>query len=183
VTFRSGDVAVTRPVKNRCGVDLLVAPRRYALDAVLLDAAVQAGARVATPVTATGVRRDGTGRVTGIVTREAGEIGARYVVGADGVRSRMADRFDAATLDAFDADTATFYFYVGRVPWRGHEFHVAPDAFAGYSSPTAARGASGCAALRPRWTPCGAPGPGGRRRCSTSSPRSPPTWPPASAPG
>jgi 2-polyprenyl-6-methoxyphenol hydroxylase-like FAD-dependent oxidoreductase len=131
VTFRSGDVAVTRPVKNRCGVDLLVAPRRYALDAVLLDAAVQAGARVATPVTATGVRQDGTGRVTGIVTREAGEIGARYVVGADGVRSRMADRFDAATLDAFDADTATFYFYVGRVPWRGHEFHVAPDAFAG----------------------------------------------------
>jgi 2-polyprenyl-6-methoxyphenol hydroxylase-like FAD-dependent oxidoreductase len=131
VTFRSGDGAVTRAVKDRCGVDLLVAPRRYALDAVLLDAAVDAGAHVVTGVTATGVRRDATGRVTGIITRESGEISARYVVGADGVRSRMAGQFGAPTLDAFAADTATFYFYVGRVPWRGHEFHIAPDAFAG----------------------------------------------------
>ena len=135
VRFRSADLDLTRPIKDRCGVDLLVAPRRYALDSVLRDAAVAAGARLTTGVTATGIRRDRTGRVIGITARTAGgepaEIRARHVVGADGVRSRTAAWFGAPTVDSFVADTATFYFYVGAVPWRGHEFHVAPDAFAG----------------------------------------------------
>src|ERR1700750_700945 len=37
---------VTRPIKHRAGVDLLVAPRRTHLDRLLLDAALDAGATV-----------------------------------------------------------------------------------------------------------------------------------------
>jgi 2-polyprenyl-6-methoxyphenol hydroxylase-like FAD-dependent oxidoreductase len=153
VAFHAGDVHVTRPVKDRCGVDLLVAPRRHVLDALLVDAAVDAGARVMTGLTATGLRRSATGRVTGIVARaasgESREIGARCVVGADGLRSRTAAWFGAPTLDAFTADTTLFYAYVGDVPWRGHEFHTARDAFAGVF-PT--HDGEGCVWLsRPTW--------------------------------
>jgi 2-polyprenyl-6-methoxyphenol hydroxylase-like FAD-dependent oxidoreductase len=135
VTFGSGDTETTRAIKDRSGVDMLVAPRRYALDALLVDAALDAGATVSTGITATGVLRNATGRVTGIVARTAGgdaiELTARYVVGADGLRSRTAGWVGATTVESFAADTATFYCYVGDVPWRGHEFHLAPEAFAG----------------------------------------------------
>ena len=43
----------------------------------------------------------------------------RVVVGADGVRSRMAGWLGAETLEPFTAETATFYTYVADVPWRG----------------------------------------------------------------
>ncbi len=135
VTFGTAGTEVTRTVKDRAGVDLLVAPRRYALDSVLVDAAVDAGAQVHTGVTATGVRRDPTGRVTGLLARtasgEALQLTATYVVGADGLRSRAAGWFGARTVESFAADTGTFYAYVADVPWRGHEFHVAADAFSG----------------------------------------------------
>jgi 2-polyprenyl-6-methoxyphenol hydroxylase-like FAD-dependent oxidoreductase len=135
VRFRAPGLDLTRPVKDRCGVDLLVAPRRYALDALLREAAVVAGAHLTTGVTVAGLRRDPAGRVVGITARSAAgepvEIRARHVVGADGVRSRTANWVGAATVDSFVADTGTFYFYVGEVPWRGHEFHIAPGAFAG----------------------------------------------------
>ncbi|MGZ4590726.1 MAG: FAD-dependent oxidoreductase [Actinomycetes bacterium] len=39
VTFRRGDTQITRQVKDQAGVDLLVAPRRHVLDALLVDAA------------------------------------------------------------------------------------------------------------------------------------------------
>src|SRR5690349_21139684 len=44
VSFATPDGQVQRPVKDRAGVDLLLAPRRTYLDALLLDEAVAAGA-------------------------------------------------------------------------------------------------------------------------------------------
>jgi flavin-dependent dehydrogenase len=58
---------MTLSVKDKAGVDLVLAPRRYALDAVLAGAAVRAGAQVLDRTTVTGVQRDGRGRVTGVV--------------------------------------------------------------------------------------------------------------------
>jgi flavin-dependent dehydrogenase len=52
------------------------------------------------------------------------------VVGADGLRSRVAELAGAAVQDAFSADTATFYAYVTG-DWPAYEFHTAPEAFAG----------------------------------------------------
>src|SRR5215475_8144451 len=65
VTFHAGDQAVSRTVKPKAGVDLVVAPRRYVLDAILAAAARRAGAAVRTGVTVTGLRRDRRGRVAG----------------------------------------------------------------------------------------------------------------------
>ena len=96
VSFNAGGESVSRTIKHKAGVDLLVAPRRYVLDTILAAAAQRAGAQLRPGVTVTGLQRDGHGRVVGVSGRDrAGapvEIGARHVVGADGLRSRGAER-------------------------------------------------------------------------------------------
>jgi 2-polyprenyl-6-methoxyphenol hydroxylase-like FAD-dependent oxidoreductase len=62
--------------------------RRVTLDAILLEAAAQAGAEVMTRTPVTGVLEDG-GRVAGVET-PGGELRAPLVVGADGARSTVA---------------------------------------------------------------------------------------------
>src|SRR5215470_11156611 len=57
VTFHAGGESVSRTVRHKAGVDLVVAPRRYALDAIVAAAARRAGAAVRTGVTVTGLRR------------------------------------------------------------------------------------------------------------------------------
>jgi flavin-dependent dehydrogenase len=135
VTFRIGGTEKTHPIKDRAGVDLLVAPRRFALDAVLVRAAQTAGATVQPGTTLTGLVHDSSHRVTGIVGRGPDgtqlKVTARYVVGADGLRSTTARLVEAPLLQAFDADVTLFYAYVDQVDWHGFEFAVAPRAFAG----------------------------------------------------
>src|SRR5213078_3874713 len=43
VTFHAGGESVTRPIRHKAGVDLVVAPRRYVLDTILAAAAQRAG--------------------------------------------------------------------------------------------------------------------------------------------
>lgn len=135
VTFQADGESVTRRIKERGGVDVLLAPRRYLLDGVLSAAAARSGADLRTGITATGVLRSQGGRVSGITARtaEADELvlSARFVVGADGRQSRMAGHFGAAVLDAFTPRSASFYTYVEASGWDAFEFHVARDAFAG----------------------------------------------------
>jgi 2-polyprenyl-6-methoxyphenol hydroxylase-like FAD-dependent oxidoreductase len=66
----------------------MVNVRRVTLDAILLDAAREAGAEVRTGTNVTGLLRSG-GRVVGVKTT-AGELRAPLVVGADGARSTVA---------------------------------------------------------------------------------------------
>jgi 2-polyprenyl-6-methoxyphenol hydroxylase-like FAD-dependent oxidoreductase len=68
--------------------------RRVTLDAILLEAAVAAGAAVRTATTVTGLLRSG-GRVVGVETT-AGPLRAPLVVGADGARSTVARLAGAA---------------------------------------------------------------------------------------
>ena len=51
--------STSRAIKDKAGVDFLVAPRRYVLDTLLASAAEHAGAAVHTGITVTGLRRDG----------------------------------------------------------------------------------------------------------------------------
>jgi 2-polyprenyl-6-methoxyphenol hydroxylase-like FAD-dependent oxidoreductase len=135
VTFRTGETEDIRTVKRRAGVDLLVAPRRYILDAILAQAAGAAGADLRTGLTATGVRRGPDGRVCAVIARDAAgapvELSARFVVGADGVRSRVAREVGAEVIESHPADNATFYAFFAGVDWRGFEFHLGQGAFAG----------------------------------------------------
>jgi 2-polyprenyl-6-methoxyphenol hydroxylase-like FAD-dependent oxidoreductase len=134
VSFHLGGTALTKVVKDRAGVDLLVAPRRHVLDDLLLTAARAAGATVETGATVTGVRRE-RGRVVGVTarTRGGGErvFHARHVVGADGLRSTTASLVGARTTASFAADVSLYYAYVAHPDWRGFEFHLGSDAFAG----------------------------------------------------
>jgi flavin-dependent dehydrogenase len=135
VTFNAAGASVTRTIKDKAGVDLLVAPRRYVLDTLLAAAAERAGAEVHTGITVTGLRRDGHGRVVGVSGHDrAGariQIGARYVIGADGLRSRVAGLVDATINEAGRAGGAAQYTYYTGIPWSGIEFFVAERSFAG----------------------------------------------------
>jgi flavin-dependent dehydrogenase len=135
VTFHALGESVSRAVKPKAGVDLVVAPRRYVLDAILAAAAGRAGAEVRTGVTVTGVQRDWRGRVVGVHGHDrAGapvDLRARYVIGADGLRSLVARAADAAVTDARPAGGATQYAYYAGGQWAGMELYVAERSFAG----------------------------------------------------
>jgi flavin-dependent dehydrogenase len=134
-TFHALGESLSRPIKHKAGVDLLVAPRRYVLDTIIATAAQQAGAQVRTGVTVTGVRRDGRGRVVGVDGHDragaAIDIAARYVVGADGLGSRVARSVGAAITQVGPAQGAAQYAYYQGIPWTGIEFFVAERALAG----------------------------------------------------
>jgi flavin-dependent dehydrogenase len=135
VTFHSLGESVTRPIRPKAGVDLVVAPRRYALDAIVAAAARRAGAAVRTGVTVTGLRRDGGGRVAGVCGHDRGgapvELDARFVVGADGLHSLVARSASAAITEARPAGGAAQYAYYAGIPWHGIEFFVADRSLAG----------------------------------------------------
>jgi flavin-dependent dehydrogenase len=136
VVFHGGGTPVRRSVKDRLGVDMLVAPRRHVLDALLVDAAVAAGAHLMTGLTVDGVRRGGDGRVVGVRGRGRGdggrlEIGARFVVGADGLRSRIARCVDARFTHVRGAgDGAVHYAYFAG-DWPAMEYYLGDGSFAG----------------------------------------------------
>src|SRR5215472_16661850 len=135
VTFHALGESVSRTIKHKAGVGFLVAPRRYVLDTILAAAAEQAGADVRHGVTVTGVQRDRRGRVAGVYGHDrdgAGvDIGARYVIGADGLRSRVAHAVGAAINEARPAGGATQYAYYAGIGWTGIELFVAERSFAG----------------------------------------------------
>ncbi|HVD13523.1 MAG TPA: FAD-dependent oxidoreductase [Actinomycetota bacterium] len=135
VTFNAAGKSITRTIKEKAGVDFLVAPRRYVLDTILATAAEHAGAEVRPGVTVTGVQRDEHGRVVGVSGRDragAGvELGARFVVGADGLGSRVAELVGAAINEVGRAGGATQYAYYAGGRWVGFEFFVAERSFAG----------------------------------------------------
>jgi flavin-dependent dehydrogenase len=125
----------TRSIKARAGVDMLLAPRRYILDDLLLAAAARAGAEVRTRTRVRDVLRAPDGRVVGV--RAIDEVGrpvdltARWVIGADGRRSTIADLVAAETVAAYRTDVALFSAYVSGSDWPAFEFHVAPSSYAG----------------------------------------------------
>ena len=135
VTFHAGGESVSRMIKHKAGVGLVVAPRRYVLDTIIAAAAEQAGADVRTGVTVTGVQRDRRGRVAGVYGHDHGgdpiDLGARYVIGADGLRSRVARSVGATIDEARLAGGAAQYAYYAGIPWAGMEFFVAERSFAG----------------------------------------------------
>ena len=108
--------------------------RREVLDAILLDCARTAGARVAEGTRVTDVLRHG-GRVHGArVLDEEGtrEISARFVVGADGLRSVVASRLGLAHRTRRPRRLALVTHYVGVADIGDQaEMHVEADGYIG----------------------------------------------------
>ena len=134
VVFHAHGTSTRRTVKERAGVDHLLAPRRHVLDAILARAAVAAGATLRTGLHVDGLRRDDDGRVTGIFGQHDGtavEQRARLVVGADGVRSRVTRSVDAAVTLAGPPTGATHYAYYHGLDWDAVEYFLGDRTFSG----------------------------------------------------
>ncbi|MFC4785391.1 NAD(P)/FAD-dependent oxidoreductase [Nocardioides sp. MAHUQ-72] len=136
-TFRSvGLEPVHVTIRPSEGVEALYAPRRHLLDRVLVDAALESGAEVRHGVRVTGLLRDGSGRVAGVraVDRSGREsaVRARHVVGADGIRSVVADAAGSAVLRRGRHASAVRYAYVEGLDAAGYEWAYGDGAGAGF---------------------------------------------------
>ncbi|HET6668407.1 MAG TPA: FAD-dependent oxidoreductase [Intrasporangium sp.] len=133
VEFTSALGFLSRTIKDRYGVDFVMAPRRYVLDDLLQRAALAAGARLRAGVSVDGVLRDAAGRVIGVRGHdESGpmEVHARHVVGADGLGSRIARSVDAQpTIVRPSSGACQYAYYSGE--WEAIEYHLADGVFAG----------------------------------------------------
>jgi 2-polyprenyl-6-methoxyphenol hydroxylase-like FAD-dependent oxidoreductase len=102
---------------------------------VLVDAAREAGAEIRYGVTVTGVERDRHGRVSGVVGRDrAGRsvaVAAGLVVGADGMRSAVAEHVGAPAEGHGEGASAVVYGYWSGVATHGYEWIFRPNASAG----------------------------------------------------
>ncbi|MCL5776251.1 NAD(P)/FAD-dependent oxidoreductase [Limibaculum sp. FT325] len=134
-TFHYGAEAVTVPIRPDGDVDALYAPRRAVLDRILVDAAAAAGAEFRFGVTLSDLLRDRDGRVTGARLADRGgalhEVSARIVIGADGVRSTVAEKAGAGGNALGRAATAVIFGYFPGLPNAGYNWHYMPGMTAG----------------------------------------------------
>lgn len=96
------------------GVDYALAPRRTVLDLAILETAVEAGAEVRFGNRVVDLLRAGDGTVTGVKLDSGAEVGARWVVGADGRHSTVAGRLGLEKTRPQSGEWAGMYGY-----WRG----------------------------------------------------------------
>jgi flavin-dependent dehydrogenase len=134
-TFHYEDEAVPIAIKARDGVDALYAPRRTLLDRVLVDAAEEAGAHVVHGMAVAGVLRDASGRVIGATVagpdgREM-DLRAELVVGADGMRSRVARLVAAPVQHMGHHEAACILGYWSGLDVDGYHWHYRPGVGAG----------------------------------------------------
>ena len=110
--------------------------RRELLDVVLLERARRAGVGVREGSRVIDLRRDSDGRVTGVRTIDArgreATLGARWVVGADGLRSVVARRLGVARRWAWPGRLSLIAHYRGVSEVGEYvEMHVERDGFVG----------------------------------------------------
>jgi flavin-dependent dehydrogenase len=135
VVFHYPDETMRVEIRPSDGVDALYAPRRTVLDPLLVDAAREAGADVRFGVIVDDLLKDSSGRVVGIRARDeqAGELelSADLVVGADGIRSIVAQSVNAEVIRRAHNSGAAVYGYYSGVKAAGYEWAYAPGVSAG----------------------------------------------------
>jgi flavin-dependent dehydrogenase len=109
--------------------------RREQLDAILLDCAREAGARVSEGVRVVDIVRDAAKRVVGaqtLIDGQRGEIRARLIIAADGLRSVIARRLELAHALRWPRRLALVTHYAGVTEIGDHgEMHVERDGYVG----------------------------------------------------
>jgi flavin-dependent dehydrogenase len=122
-----GDFALVGHPPADDGIPGEYAPRRYVLDSILAQAAVEAGAELRAGCPVEGVIQD-DGRVTGIYYRTPGGASAwafaRVVVGADGKHSLIARAVGAPSYDERPTLTCGYFSYWSGVNVEGVEVRV-----------------------------------------------------------
>lgn len=121
-------------ISVRHGFATLYAPRRTLLDRVLVDAAAEAGVDVHHRTKVTGMERSG-GRVTGVRAQRADgtslSLSAALTIGADGLRSRVAQQVGALERRRWRHGTASLYRHITNLPTDGYEWVYGPASTAG----------------------------------------------------
>jgi len=130
-SFHYGEDEIDIAIRPGGGVNALYAPRRTLLDRTLVDGARHAGAEIRHRCSVCNLMCADDGRVQGVIARTAGgefiEIRANLVIGADGLRSTVADlggarayregRHATASIygyfDGFAADRYRWYYGIG----------------------------------------------------------------------
>jgi flavin-dependent dehydrogenase len=127
--FDVGPFALIAAPPPADGVSAGYAPRRTVLDKILVDAAVAAGVELRERFSVTDVVSEGN-RVVGL--RGTTERGtpvtekARIVIGADGMRSRIAQLVNAPVYNEMPAHSCAYYSYWGDVPMEMAELYPRP---------------------------------------------------------
>lgn len=119
VLYEVGDVRLTGSGRGVEGQRAGYAPRRYVLDAILLEGAVAAGVEFRERCVVSDLLRDGDGRVVGVAGSHRGTPfteRARLVVGADGMRSKVAELCDAPFTSVKPTLTCAYYAYWDDLP-------------------------------------------------------------------
>ncbi|HSM60725.1 MAG TPA: NAD(P)/FAD-dependent oxidoreductase [Longimicrobiales bacterium] len=134
-TFFYGGRSVRVDIKPKDGVNALYAPRRTVLDPILARAAMESGAEVVHGVSVVDVVRDRDGRVRGavMVSKDGwfGTVGADVVIGADGLRSRVAGLLGAEIEYEAPNAAAAVYGYWKGLPADGYRWHYEPGLSVG----------------------------------------------------
>jgi 2-polyprenyl-6-methoxyphenol hydroxylase-like FAD-dependent oxidoreductase len=119
-SYQVGDVRLAGSTRPIDGESAAYAPRRSTLDTLLAEAAVAAGVEVRDSCAVRSLLFD-EGRVVGVRLRTrtgTADEYARLVIGADGMRSTVADAVDAATLVEDSRKTCVYYGF-----WPGVSDH------------------------------------------------------------
>lgn len=134
-SFHYADEVIRVPIKARDGIEGLYAPRRSVLDRVLVDAAREAGAEIVYGVRLVNLARSDDGRVDGVVIEDADDhlrtIGAGLVVGADGLRSTVAELAGAAPYRTGRHSTGVVFGYFSGLDDDGYHWYYRPGVSVG----------------------------------------------------
>ena len=132
--YSDGD-SVQVTIRPSAGVDSLFAPRRHLLDRILVDAAAAAGAEVHHGVRVTDVERGRDGRAAGVRILDprgrSATLRSRFVVGADGIRSTVADALGAVVERRTAPGGAVLFRYHAELPATGYEWAYGPGVASG----------------------------------------------------
>jgi flavin-dependent dehydrogenase len=121
VVYEVDDVQLTGCSHGVEGQRAGYAPRRHILDAILVDAAVASGVEFRDHCSVRELMRDGSGRVVGVQGSQRGRRfveQARLVIGADGMRSKVASKSGSRITAQHPRLTCAYYAYWEGVPAR-----------------------------------------------------------------
>ena len=134
--FHYGTERVDIPVKPFGNARGLYAPRRWLLDRVLRDAAVEAGAELHTGVRFVSSVKAAGGHVVGAVLRGADgrlqTVSSRMLIGADGRNSAVAADVGSFVSAQATNSVATVYTYVSGLPNNGYRWYYGEGTAAAF---------------------------------------------------
>ncbi len=134
-SFHYGDEIVDVQIKPHDGVDGLYAPRRTVIDKLLVDAARESGAEIVFETKLVDLVRSPHGRVSGVHLRSTDgrdfQVSAELVIGADGVRSTVADLVRAERYRTGRHATAAVFSYWSNTGFDGYHWYYRPEVSVG----------------------------------------------------